>query len=60
MLLGVANPIDIHVGTRPRLAHHMSSLSQETLGGGWVNVPENPEILTRFQSDRRIPVVSIC
>ena len=33
MLPGVANPIDIHVGTRPRLAHHMSSLSQEKLGG---------------------------
>ena len=49
MLPGGANPIDIHVGARPRLAHHMSSLSQETSGGGWVNVPENPEILTRFQ-----------
>ena len=32
MLPGVVNPIDIYVGTRPRLAHHMSSLSQETLG----------------------------
>ena len=29
---GVANPIDIHVGARLRLARHMSSLSQETLG----------------------------
>ena len=33
MLPGGANPIDIHVGARPRLAHHMSSLSQETSGG---------------------------
>jgi transcriptional regulator with XRE-family HTH domain len=29
---GVANPIDVNVGTRLSLARHMSSLSQETLG----------------------------
>ena len=29
---GMANPIDVNVGTRLRLARHMSSLSQETLG----------------------------
>ena len=28
----MANPIDVNVGTRLRLARHMSSLSQETLG----------------------------
>ena len=34
---GVANPIDVNVGTRLSLARHMSSLSQETLGRrlGW-------------------------
>ena len=29
---GVANPVDVHVGTRLRLARHMNNLSQETLG----------------------------
>ena len=28
----MANPIDVNVGTRLRIARHMSSLSQETLG----------------------------
>ena len=28
----MANPIDVNVGTRLRLARHMSSLSQKTLG----------------------------
>ena len=28
----MANPFDVNVGTRLRLARHMSSLSQETLG----------------------------
>ena len=28
----MANPIDVNVGTRLRLARHMSSLSQETFG----------------------------
>lgn len=29
---GVTNPVDIHVGTRLRLARHMQNLSQEALG----------------------------
>ncbi len=29
---GVANPVDIHVGARLRLARHMHNLSQEALG----------------------------
>ena len=29
---GIANPVDIHVGARLRLARHLNNLSQETLG----------------------------